>query len=119
MLNLKFILSPGSCGYFCLRYITRKKVSKDCYMSIYKIKEILNNHGYYCSCLKIYRIDDVYSECLTLIKSGKRENHFIVIKKIDNKFVYFYDPLYIGVRKKRKENFVKKWLRICLIYTKV
>ena len=87
-------------------------------MNLYNIKKILNENGYYCVCLKIYNIKDVYCECLTLIKTSKN-NHFVVIKKINENYVFFYDPLYVVIRKWKKERFIKRWVNICLIYTKV
>ena len=119
MLNLRFILNPGSCGWFCLKHILKRKIKKVVYVNMYDIKKMLNNHGYYCSGLKINDIDDIYCECLTLIKTGKKYNHFIVIKYINDKYVVFYDPLFICFRRWKKEHFFKRWINICLFYTKV
>ena len=119
MINLMFVFMPGSCGYFCLKHILNKRIDRSFYMSMYSIKEELVKYGYYCVGLKIKNISDIRRECLTLIKSGKKSYHYIVIKRVTNKFVFYYDPLFVNFRKKKIEKFVDKWSSICLFYTKV
>ena len=119
MINLLFVLMPGSCGYFCLKYIIKEKIDRDFYMSMYRIKEELIKYGYYCVGLKIKNIYEVRKECLSLIKSGKKSYHYIIIKKVTDKFVFYYDPLFVNIRKQKIEKFVGKWSNICLFYTKV
>jgi ABC-type bacteriocin/lantibiotic exporter with double-glycine peptidase domain len=119
MFNLRFIFSPGSCGFFCLRYILKKKIVRERYISLFAIKEILFDNGYYCDCLKVKYVLDVKSCCLTLINCKKGSMHYIVIKAIRKGKVYYYDPLFLGLRKKKVEDFAKKWSGICLFYTKV
>lgn len=89
------------------------------YISLYRIKEILMDNNYYCSCFNVRDIDEVKGECLTLIGNGESIMHYIIIKRIDCKYVYFYDPLFIGIRRWKKHKFVSKWSNICLFYIKV
>jgi len=119
MFNLNFILSPGSCGYFCLRHILKKKIKKEFYLSLHRVKEILSERGYSCLCLKIYDIKFIKKEYLTLVKSSDNSLHYIVVKKVKKGYVYFYDPLFVFVRRKKIANFLQIWSKICLIYTKV
>ena len=117
--NLKFIFSPGSCGCFCLRYILKKKIVKQRYISIWKMKEIISSNGYYCSCLKLKFVTDIKGECLSLLETKNKGMHYIVIKKITKGKIYYYDPLFLVMRKKKIEYFIEKWSGICLFYTKV
>lgn len=119
MLNLLFLFTPGRCGYFCLKYVLKRRIKNEAYMSMYKIKEVLNKYGYYCVGMKLKNICDIKRGCITLIKSGKESYHYIVIKEVRNNFVFYYDPLFINVRKKKITKFIEKWSNICLFYTKV
>ena len=114
-----FVFSPGSCGYFCLKYILKKKIKKEVYMNMYGIKEMLNKFDYYCIGMRVKSLHDIKKECITLIKSGKKSYHYVVIKEILDKFVVFYDPLFVNLRKKKIAKFTKKWNKVCLFYTKV
>ena len=64
-------------------------------------------------------LNDIKKECITLIRSGKDSWHYIIIEKIVGDFVYFYDPLFVRLRKKKLKKFVERWSCICLFYTKV
>ena len=118
LFNVRFIFSPGSCGWFCLRFILKKKVEKKCYLSLLEMKKILNKNNYCCVCIKIFELKDVFCECLTLIKN-KKDYHYVVLKKVEKGYVFFYDPLFISLRKKKASWFAPKWCNFCLIYTKV
>ena len=117
MFNFHFLLNPGSCGYFCLRFVLRKNIKKEFYLSLFEVKEILNRHSYYCYCVKIEKLSDVKNKCFTLIFNSKKEFHYVVIVKVDSDYVYYYDPLFVFVRKQRIEEFIKRWSNICLFYT--
>ena len=119
MINLLFVFYPGSCGYFCLKHILKNTINKDSYINLLQMKNILNNKGYFCSCYKNFNLNDIKNECITLIKCGKDSWHYVIIKKIVGNFIYLYDPLFIGLRKKKVAKFVKIWSRVCLFYTKV
>ena len=119
MFNLRFILNPGSCGWFCLRFILKKNIKKKFYLSFYDMKSILNEEGYYCSCLRVKNLENIKGRCVSLIKNGEKEFHFVIILKVIKGVVYFYDPLYVGVRKKSVDSFSKKWMFMCLFYCKI
>ena len=88
-------------------------------MSLYDIKEKLSENGYYCSCLKICNIFDIELECISLIKSSKDSLHVIVIIRVEGKYIYYYDPLYVFVKKELVDNFLLKWSHICLLYPNI
>lgn len=88
-------------------------------MTLFRGKEILNKFGYYCSCLKINDVENVDCQCLSLIKSDKRSLHYVVIINVKKGCVYYYDPLFVNIKKKKIVEFVKKWSGICLIYTRL
>ena len=117
--NLRFLLSPGSCGWFCIRYITKKRIRMDFYLSLYAVKEKLMKLGYYCSCVKIIDIRFVKEECLTLVKRGKSGLHYIVVKKICGDYIYYYDPLFVFVVKRKLDVFLRNWSNVCLLYKKI
>lgn len=119
MLNLWFVLSPGSCGYFCLKHVLKKKIKIEKYISMYDVKKILNDNGRYCSGVKIKSVEYIKRECITLVKSGKKSYHYVVIKRVSGDYVYFYDPLFLGIKRKKIDKFTLKWSHICLFYTKV
>ena len=118
LFNLRFIFSPGSCGWFCLRFILKRKMKKNSYFNLLEMKKVLSENNYYCVCVKVDELNDVFGECLTLIKN-KEGLHYVVLKKTKNGYVFFYDPLFIGIRKKKVSWFVSRWSNFCLIYTKV
>lgn len=119
MFNFKFIFSPGSCGYFCLKKIVKSKINKEFYINLYRAKVVLNDAGYYCICLKVRDINLIKKQCLSLVRSGRDELHYVIIKKVNKGCVYYYDPLYVFLRKEKINKFIKKWSNICLFYTKV
>lgn len=119
MINFRYLFHPSSCGYFCLKYIIgRVKEKRKGYLSLFELKEILIKYNYCCYCFRVKKIENIKNNCITLI-NVKNSFHYIVIRKIDKKFVYFYDPLFLFVRKVKKISFVKKWSRICLFYVKI
>ena len=119
MLNLSFLLRPGSCGYFCLKYIIKEKIEFESYMSLFRIKKVLNDKGYYCTCIRINKLEDVEVPCLTLIKINKYNYHYVVLKKIKKNKIYFYDPLFILGRRNKTKYFANNWSGICLYYIKI
>lgn len=119
MLNFKYLFHPSSCGYYCLKKVIKKvDFKRKGYMSLYEIKEELMKNNYYCFCCRVKRLGDVKGECFTLI-NNKTNLHYVIIKRINCKFVYFYDPLFLINRRVKKDKFIKKWSRICLFYTKI
>jgi len=88
-------------------------------MNLYKIKEILMDNGYYCTCLYVNEVNCIFDECVSLIKGNKKDMHYVVVKKISSKYVYFYDPLFVQIRIMKIDKFRERWSNICLVYTKV
>lgn len=120
MYNIKYLFNPSCCGYYCLKYILkRKKVRKIKFMSIYEISEVLKKNNYYCMCVRVNEVKNMLCECLTLLKKRENVYHYIIVKSIKKGFVYIYDPLYLCVRKMKISKFKKIWSGICLFYTKI
>ena len=67
---------------------------------------------------KVKSLENVKRECVTLMFT-KTNFHYIVIKQVTCSHVYFYDPLFLFVRKMKKDRFLKKWSKICLFYIKI
>ena len=119
MINLGYVFHSSSCGYFCLRHVLKGyKVKRLGYMSLFDLKEVFMKHNYYCYCCKVMDLSNIKRECITLI-SVKNSFHYIVIKSVCNNYVYVYDPLFLFVRRVKREKFIKRWRRICLFYRKI
>lgn len=119
MINLRFIFSIGSCGFFCLRKIVKKRIKIERYISLDRIKTILNDNGYSCYCVRVNDINMIENECLSVIKNKDNSFHYVVIKGIVNNKICYYDPLFVNLRKVRISSFLKKWTNICLLYKKI
>lgn len=86
-------------------------------MSLYEISQILE-HAFFST--RSFKCDNINylnhnQKYISLVKV-KDFFHYIVILKHDEKYVYYYDPLYINKRKKDKKVFLNKWSYICLEY---
>lgn len=119
MINLFYLFRFNTCGYYCLKYILKKvKVVNKKYMSLYEIGNILKSRGYFYNAYKNICLDEVKDECITLLKVNDFSYHYIVLKCVTLKYVYYYDPLFLFVRKKKRVKFEKKWFNTCLFYYK-
>lgn len=120
MINLGYLFSFGKCGCYCLKYVFKKTIScKKRNMSLCEMSLLLKENGYDCFCCRVNEICDIFLECISLVKVNKSKLHYVVLKKIVGKYIYYYDPLFLFVRKKKIDVFVRKWSKICLFYTKV
>lgn len=119
MINLSYLFHPSSCGYYCLRKIIKKANIKRCaYMSLYEIKEELLKNNYYCFCCRVRELGAFKGSCITLLNT-KTNFHYVIIERVNDMFVYFYDPLFLINRRVKKDKFIKKWSKICLFYRKI
>ncbi len=117
MINIKYLFHPSACGYFCLKYILKRvKVKDKKYMSLYDIGKILNENNYNYKAYKIRNIKSIKNECITLIKVNKLSYHYVIIKRISDSYVYYYDPLFLFIRKKKIKKFENIWFNVCLFY---
>ena len=39
-----------------------------------------------------------------------------VIEKVKNNYVYYYDPIFLFIRRVKKKRFVKKWSKMVCVY---
>lgn len=119
MINFRYLFHPSSCGYYCLKKVIKKrKIKRKSYMSLYEIKEELIKNNYYCFCYRVGNIESVKEECFTLLNT-KTNFHYVIIKRVYDKFVYLYDPLFLTNRRIKKDRFIRKWSKICLFYKKI
>lgn len=119
MINVKYLFHFNSCGYYCLKHISKNiKIKRKGYMSLFELKKILCDYNYSCLCFKVDDLKYIKDKCITLVKK-KNSYHYIIICKIFNNFVYVYDPLFLFVRKIKKDKFIKWWSGICLSYVKI
>lgn len=117
MININYLLHPSTCGYFCLKFILKKvKVINKRYMSLYEIGKILNANNYKYKAYKIKDIESIKDKCITLIKVNRISYHYVVVIRISDKYVYYYDPMFLFVRKKKIKKFISRWFNICLFY---
>lgn len=120
MINLGYLFNFGSCGYYCLKHIIGKfeGVNKK-YMSLYEVSEVLIKHNYSCVSVRINSVKDILFDCITLMKVNNVSYHYIVLKKMKNNYIYYYDPLFLFSKRIKVAKFEKKWSKVCLLYTKV
>jgi len=119
MINIGYVFHPSSCGYYCLRYIIKRcKIKRIGYMSLYDLKEVLLRYNYYCFCCRVKELNNIKSECISMINI-KNSYHYVVVKCVNDKYVWFYDPLFLFIRKVKKEKFIRKWSKICLFFRKI
>lgn len=119
MINLNYVFHFNCCGYYCLKYILKKeKINRVSYMSLYDLKCVLNKYDYSCYCFKVWCLDQVKKECITLVKN-KNSYHYVVIIEVKEKYVLVYDPLFLLLRKIKKDKFSEKWSKICLFYKRI
>lgn len=120
MINIFYFFSYGKCGYYCLKYVLKHSFHyKKRNMSLYEMSLLLKENGFDCLCCRVDEISNILFECISLVKVNKSKLHYIVLKKVKGKYIYYYDPLFLFVRKKKLDVFIRKWSKICLFYTKV
>ena len=44
--------------------------------------------------------------------------HYVVVERVDENNVYYYDPLFINKRKVKKEKFLQRWSGYCCFFNK-
>ena len=62
-------------------------------------------------------IDKINTRCVSLVKLGENKYHYIVIESIKNEIVYYYDPIFLFIRRVKKKKFIKKWSKMVCIYS--
>lgn len=126
MINLKYLFNRFQCGHYCLKYIFKQnKLKLKCnynknFMSIYEITLIFEKHHFNYNAFKCNNLNNLQTDksYLSLLKV-KDSFHYIVILNYDEKYVYYYDPIFIIIRKKRLNKFKIKWSKICIEYESI
>ena len=115
MINFYYLINFLECGHFCIKYYLKKDKKKSVVfydkqmMSLRLVRNVFKEYYKEVIWYKNVNIDEVNFRCISLIKVGKKYLHYIVIEKIKGDYVYYYDPLFLFLKKKRKNRFVKKW----------
>ena len=52
------------------------------------------------NCYKVSDICGVRGECISVIRTRNNSLHYIVIEKVSDGYIYYYDPLFLFTRKK-------------------
>ncbi len=123
MINFYYLINFLECGHFCIKYYLKKdkKKVKNVYdktmMSLRLVRNVLKEYYGDVIWYKNVNLDEVNFRCISLIKVGKKGLHYVVIEKVRDGYVYFYDPLFIFLRKMKKERFKEKWSNlVCKCY---
>lgn len=115
MINVYYLINFLECGHFCIRYFLKKDNKKNVVfyskqmMSLRLVRNVFKEYYKEVIWYKNASIDGINRRVVSLIKVGKKFFHYIVIERVDDRYVYYYDPLFLFVRKKKKEKFVKNW----------
>lgn len=126
MINLYYLIKCLECGHFCIRYLLKKDnikpnvVYDKQLMSLGLVKRVLKEYyldveWYVASDIK--EIKDKF-RFITLIKIRENCYHYIVVEKIDSDSIYYYNPLYIGLKRSKISKFMKKWSHYCCFFEK-
>ena len=123
MINFYYVINFLECGHFSIKYFLRKdnKKAKVCYdtkmMSLRLTRNVLKEYYKEVVWYKNVNIDDIKNRCVSLIKVRNKYYHYIVIERVDKDVVYYYDPLFLFLRKKCKHKFIKKWSKLVCFYS--
>ena len=124
MINPVYFFKYLECGGFCIKYILKQDKKKldveynPRLMPFGLIKRVLEEY-YLVKCYRVNRLKYLENgRCLTLVRVRNKFNHYVVIKKIENGMVYFYDPAFLFTRKFKEEKFKKVWINCCCFYLK-
>lgn len=127
VINFYYLLNFLECGHFCLRYVFKKEKIEPCVeypkqmMSMRLLRDILKEYFEYVKCYKVedgieHFID--YRPFVTLIEKNGKYKHYVVVERIEDEYVFYYDPLFIKLRKKKVEYFNQIWSKECCFYFK-
>ena len=121
-MNLYYLVNFLECGHFCIKYVLKKeKKKKTCtynksMMNLLLIQNVLKEYFSYVVWYKKINIDEIKFRCVSLIKVREKYYHYIVIERVNNEYVFYYDPLFLFIRRVKKEKFIKKWTNIACLY---
>ena len=87
-------------------------------MSLGLVARVLEEYYQRVECYEVGDISLVKERCITLLNVGKNKKHYVVVERISDDYVYYYDPFYFGTRKLKKEKFIVKWSGYCCFASK-
>ena len=112
------------CGHFCIRYVLKKDKKK---LNVYYEKQFMSMQlvcnvlkEYYPN-VKCYRVTDLRKlegkrRFITLLSVGKNRYHYVVVEKIENGMVFYYDPAFLFLKKDNLKKFSNKWSHYCCFF---
>ena len=123
MINFLYLFNFLECGHFCIKYILKKEkikaraIYRRKMMSFALVKKVMKE--YFCN-VEVYKVSELESlsnkkRIITIIKRGKFL-HYVVIERIENNMIYYYDPLFLSLRKKKIGDFNRIWFNYCCFY---
>lgn len=121
MINFYYLINFLECGHFCIKYILKKDNKKmictynKSMMNLRLIRDVLNEYYKEVIWYKNVNIDAINWRCISLIKIKEKYYHYIVIERIKGDYVYYYDPMFLFLRKKTKKKFIKKWSNLVCV----
>lgn len=123
MINFLYLINFLECGHFCIKYVLKKEKleNKVKYykkmMSFALVKKVLKEYFEFVEVYKVSELIDLKDKgrIITIIKKGKLL-HYVVIEMIKNDIVYYYDPAFLFIRKKKISEFNTFWFNYCCFY---
>ena len=123
MLNFWYLLHFLECGHFCINYvlktegIRKRVVYSRAMMSLGLVKRVLLEYFREVKCIECGNLNLLRNEkFITLLRYGKRYYHYVVVVSLDKNYVCYYDPMFLGVRRKKVNRFVKSWSGYCCLF---
>ena len=103
-------------GYIPLETLRLDTKTNNNGTTAYNLIKTAQKYGFNALGKKIKDLNDhIILPAIAHIITTKGLNHFVVIYKITNKYIYIMDPA-IGYKKIKKEDFLKEWTNIILIF---
>ena len=126
MMNFWYLVKFLECGHFCIKYVLRKDKIKlnvsycKQLMTIGLVARVLKEYYQSVEWYKVNNIEDLKNKgrFITLLKIRKNALHYIVVERIEDQYVYYYDPLFLFIKKAKINRFKSKWSNYCCLYIK-
>ena len=126
MINLLYVFNMFECGNFCIKYVLKKdefnkKVDYEKqFMSLDDVKKVLTNYYRNVECYRVYHLRNLMASgrFITLISIDEKRYHYVVVEKIEKGYVYYYNPMFLLLRREKIDKFTKKWSHYCCLFEK-
>ena len=122
MINLIYLINFLECGHFCINYVLKKEKKpkncsyEKCMMNLRLIRDVLKEYFEEVNWFKNVNIEEIDNRCVSMINVRGKYYHYVVIEKIKGDYVFYYDPLFLLLRKEKISKFKKKWTNLVCLY---